>query len=182
MSVVENICSCILVLCKACASFCHTHSLFVWWLCVQVMLQKFLRVAGDMVSPPMYVPYVDMLAALANTSTNSQCCFAWLRSSGPTWRVSLEHIFSSIRQYFVSLKHDSSASAGMDSRSVLSAASHRHSITEEELNGLVAVLKLIEQLVDMVREEDGTVCGSLFLINSVQEGGGNQIVHTRNSV
>ena len=111
------------------------------------MLQKFLRIAGDSVTSPMYVPYVEMLTALANTSTNSQCCFALLRTSGPAWRVSLEHIFSSIRQYFLSMKHDASAAGGNAENR---PSSHRLNITEEELNGLVAVLKLTEQLVEMV--------------------------------
>ncbi|XP_065186434.1 nuclear pore complex protein Nup205-like [Sycon ciliatum] len=112
-----------------------------------VMLQKFLRVAGDMISAPMYVAYVQMLTSLANTPTNSQCCFVLLRSSGPTWRVSLEHIFGSIRQYFVSLKQDGSSGGSVEGRSSRSTSGLRQNITGGELAGLVSVLRLVEQLV-----------------------------------
>ena len=115
------------------------------------MLQKFLRVAGDMISAPMYVAYVQMLTSLANTPTNSQCCFVLLRSSGPTWRVSLEHIFGSIRQYFVSLKQDGSSGGSVEGRSSRSTSGLRQNITGGELAGLVSVLRLVEQLVLQVR-------------------------------
>ena len=71
----------------------------------QVSLNKFLRLAGDLLPPPLFVPYLEMLSGLANSPEAAHHCFNLLKSTanGP---VSWDHFFGSIKQYYMDLRQD----------------------------------------------------------------------------
>ena len=73
---------------------------------LQVSLNKFLRLAGDLLPPPLFVPYMEMLTGLANSPQAAHHCFNLLKSAanGP---VSWDHFFGSIKQYYLDLRQDS---------------------------------------------------------------------------
>jgi len=41
-----------------------------------------VRLAGDLLLPPLYVPYINMLAGLANGPRSAHHCFILLRGNG----------------------------------------------------------------------------------------------------
>ena len=72
------------------------------------MLNKFIRLAGDILLQPLYVPYVDMLTALSNNEQAASYCFRLLSSNGGmkgACSLSWDHFFMSIKQYYLSLRH-----------------------------------------------------------------------------
>ena len=75
----------------------------------QVMLNKFVRLAGDILLQPLYVPYINMLASLSTSETAALFCFRLLASDGNvshinSCAVTWDHFFSSIKQYYLSLR------------------------------------------------------------------------------
>ena len=48
----------------------------------QVSLYKFVRLAGDLLSPPLYLPYIRMLTGLANGPQCAHHCFNLLKTNG----------------------------------------------------------------------------------------------------
>ena len=50
--------------------------------CLQINLYKFVRLAGDLLTPPLFVPYVDMLTGLANGPQSAHHCFNLLKTNG----------------------------------------------------------------------------------------------------
>ena len=47
----------------------------------QVALYKFVRLAGDLLMPSLYVPYINMLAGLADTPRAAVHCFSLLKQN-----------------------------------------------------------------------------------------------------
>jgi nuclear pore complex protein Nup205 len=47
-------------------------------------LYKFVRMAGDLLPPPLYIPYINMLAGLANGPQAAHHCYNLLKSNGLT--------------------------------------------------------------------------------------------------
>ena len=73
------------------------------------MLNKFVRLAGDILLQPLYVPYINMLASLSTSETAALFCFRLLASDGNvshinSCAVTWDHFFSSIKQYYLSLR------------------------------------------------------------------------------
>lgn len=48
----------------------------------QISLFKFVRLAGDMLLPPLYIPYISMLTGLANGTQCAHQCFNLLKMNG----------------------------------------------------------------------------------------------------
>lgn len=71
----------------------------------QVSLNKFVRLAGDLLPAPLFVPYMEMLSGLANSPQAAHHCFNLLKSTanGP---LSWDHFFASIKQYYMDLRQD----------------------------------------------------------------------------
>ena len=71
----------------------------------KVSLNKFVRLAGDLLPPPLFVPYMEMLSGLANSPQAAHHCFNLLKSTanGP---LSWDHFFASIKQYYMDLRQD----------------------------------------------------------------------------
>ena len=48
----------------------------------QVSLFKFVRMAGDLLPPSLFIPYINMLRGLANGPESAHQCFNFLKSNG----------------------------------------------------------------------------------------------------
>ena len=65
----------------------------------QVALYKFVRLAGDLLMPNLFVPYVTMLTGLADSPAAAPYCFNLLKLNGNgSSNVSLDHFFQSLQQ------------------------------------------------------------------------------------
>lgn len=49
---------------------------------LQMALFKFVRMAGDLLPPSLYVPYLEMLRGLSNGKQSASCCFNLLKMNG----------------------------------------------------------------------------------------------------
>ncbi|XP_063402892.1 nuclear pore complex protein Nup205-like [Mytilus trossulus] len=114
----------------------------------QVSLNKFVRLAGDLLPPSLYVPYINMLTGLASNTQSALHCFELLKanglaSGGPSSSVSWNHIFVSLNQYYSSLRRETPTSSEVSQR-----APHIRGITLKELEGLVSVLRLANVIAE----------------------------------
>ncbi|XP_075548695.1 nuclear pore complex protein Nup205 [Dermacentor variabilis] len=105
-------------------------------------LAKFVRLAGDLLQAPLFVPYVSALSSLARSRTSAQHCFQLLKSNGhlagSQWSpVSWEHFLGSMRKYFNCLHPEGPPEQYRAAQPV----------TALELRALVAMLKLMETVV-----------------------------------
>lgn len=105
-------------------------------------LAKFVRLAGDLLQAPLFVPYVSALSSLARSRTSAQHCFQLLKSNGhlagSQWSpVSWDHFLGSMRKYFNCL-HPEGPPEQYRATQPVSAL---------ELRALVAMLKLLETVV-----------------------------------
>ena len=77
----------------------------IFSLLFQVSLYKFVRLAGDLLPAPLFVPYIEMLCGLSNSPQAAHHCFNLLRSTanGP---LSWDHFFASVKQYYMDLRQD----------------------------------------------------------------------------
>ena len=113
----------------------------------QVALYKFVRLAGDLLMPSLYVPYISMLAGLADTPQAAVHCFSLLKQNGAgSSSVSLDHFFSSLSQYFSNLGQFGQTSARPDMTIYRSSAPHTRGISPAEITGLSSVLDLVTVL------------------------------------
>ncbi|CAG2238144.1 NUP192 [Mytilus edulis] len=114
----------------------------------QVSLNKFIRLAGDLLPPSLYVPYINMLTGLASNTQSALHCFELLKanglaSGGPSSSVSWNHIFVSLNQYYSSLRRETPTSSEVSQR-----APHIRGITLKELEGLISVLRLANVIAE----------------------------------
>ncbi|XP_052809828.1 nuclear pore complex protein Nup205-like [Mya arenaria] len=111
----------------------------------QVALYKFVRMAGDLLPAALYVPYVKMLTGLASTPKSAEHCYNLLKMNGSTSStVSWDHIFTSLNQYYNSLRRESPHSGDQS----MSYRMHSRVITRQELDGLLAVLELTRRVCE----------------------------------
>ncbi|CAH1799487.1 unnamed protein product [Owenia fusiformis] len=113
----------------------------------QISLFKFVRLAGDLLPPSLYIPYIEMLTGLANGPQCAHHCFNLLKTSGMNAggqlsTVSWDHFFMSMNQYYTTLRQEA------PSQSDMSHVYHHHmrGITPQELEGLVKVLGLTRMI------------------------------------
>ena len=62
--------------------------------------------AGDLLPPPLYVPYVDLLAALASSPATAPHCYSLLSAAGGGSPLGVTQLFSSLHQYYNRLMHE----------------------------------------------------------------------------
>lgn len=115
----------------------------------QISLFKFVRLAGDLLLPPMFVPYIYMLTGLANGTQSAHQCFNLLKMNGASTAgsqlstVSWDHFFMSLNQYFINLRQEAPPTA----ERIQAYHYYRCGITPQEVDGLRAVLQLITLVV-----------------------------------
>ena len=105
-------------------------------------LYKFIRLAGDLLPPSLYIAYASMLCGLANGKRAAHQAFTLLKqnsSGGGGSLISWEHFFASLHRYFNSLRQESLP---------VPDTIYRHKpltkgITPQEVQGLQVVLKLM---------------------------------------
>ncbi|KAL4232887.1 hypothetical protein ACF0H5_007574 [Mactra antiquata] len=111
----------------------------------QVALYKFVRMSGDLLPSSLYVPYIKMLTGLSSSSQSAQHCYNLLKMNGSTSStVSWDHIFSSLNQYYNSLRRETAQTADQSTSYRL----HSRVITPQELDGLITVLQLVRTVSD----------------------------------
>ncbi|GIY47224.1 nuclear pore complex protein Nup205 [Caerostris extrusa] len=76
----------------------------------QIALYKFIRVAGDLLPPPLFVPYHQMLTSLSNSPSCAHNCFTMLkmnnRNGSQASIVSWDHFFATLHRYYTSLHEE----------------------------------------------------------------------------
>uniref|UniRef100_A0A1E1X6K7 Putative nuclear pore complex protein n=1 Tax=Amblyomma aureolatum TaxID=187763 RepID=A0A1E1X6K7_9ACAR len=129
-------------------------------------LSKFVRLAGDVLPPPLFVPYVSALSSLARTPIGAQNCFLLLKSNGKLagaqWSpVSWDHFFGSLHDYYNCLRQEGS-----------SEHYRTRTVSPLELRALVAMLKLLETVVHHADPEQAphTNLARLALADHPQHG------------
>ncbi|GIY52226.1 nuclear pore complex protein Nup205 [Caerostris darwini] len=115
----------------------------------QIALYKFIRVAGDLLPPPLFVPYHQMLTSLSNSPSCAHNCFTMLkmnnRNGSQASIVSWDHFFATLHRYYTSLHEEVPPS--LDRQYSFPQRMHLKGITPQEVQGLIAVLQLIAQVV-----------------------------------
>ncbi|XP_067951509.1 nuclear pore complex protein Nup205-like [Watersipora subatra] len=118
----------------------------------QISLHKFLRLAGELVPPPLFVTYLGMLTGLSSSCSGAINCYNILKANGDQASlVSWDHVFASLNQYFTTLRQDVS-SKELEGAHLSSRAPIIRDITEQELSGLIAVCKLITMVAEKSTE------------------------------
>ncbi|XP_054717049.1 nuclear pore complex protein Nup205-like [Uloborus diversus] len=117
----------------------------------QIALFKFIRIAGDLLPPPLFVPYHQMLTSLSNSAVCAHSCFSMLKMNGKNGSqssiVSWDHFFATLHRYYSSL-HEEVPSV-LDMRYAYPQRMHSKGITPQEVQGLIAVLQLIAKVVQL---------------------------------
>ena len=114
----------------------------------QISLYKFLRLAGDLLMPSLYTPYIQMLASLSKNNQASLHCFNLLKLNGMGSggnAISWDHFFSSLHQYFVNLRQEVQVAT---SDTIYRLRSMTKGISPAEISGLAAVLRLVTVVSD----------------------------------
>ncbi|GFS19080.1 nuclear pore complex protein Nup205-like, partial [Elysia marginata] len=127
----------------------------------QISLFKFVRVSGDLLAAPLFLPYIQMLRGLATGPHCAYHCFSLLRvNGGQANPVSWDHIFSSMHQYFTSLRQEAYGAGDAQSSSSMYRSSSGRSMTPQELEAVCACLKLTRHIA-----EQSDTCRSAFCEN-----------------
>ncbi|KAJ3662888.1 hypothetical protein Zmor_007206 [Zophobas morio] len=110
-----------------------------------VSLFKFVRLAGDMLPPTLFVPYLTMLSSLSTCPQAARHCFNMLKQVGPqlTSTLSWDHFFSSFAQYYNNLRQELPPVTDTVYRNT-----YLKGVSPQELEGLHAVLLLIRTIAD----------------------------------
>ena len=108
-------------------------------------LYKFIRLAGDLLPPSLYIAYANMLCGLANGKRSAHQAFTLLKqnSSAQGSLISWEHFFASLHRYFNNLRQETLP---------VPDTIYRHKpltkgITPQEVYGLQSVLRLTRTVV-----------------------------------
>ncbi|XP_037087802.1 nuclear pore complex protein Nup205-like [Pollicipes pollicipes] len=107
----------------------------------QPSLHKFVRLAGDLLPPPLFVPYVELLAALASSPATAPHCFSLLTAAGTPPPLNLAHFFSSLHQYYNSLMREAPSMSRVETYASATPASK--GLTARQLKDMVAMLRLV---------------------------------------
>ncbi|KAK6985388.1 nuclear pore complex protein Nup205 [Biomphalaria glabrata] len=125
----------------------------------QIALFKFVRVSGDLLPAPLYLPYIHMLTGLATGPQCAHHCFNLLRvNGGQANPVSWDHIFGSLHQYYTSLRQE--VFAKTDIVGVPHRLASPRCMTPQELEAVCAVLKLTKHIANL-----NETCRSAFCEN-----------------
>ncbi|KAG8189490.1 hypothetical protein JTE90_018142 [Oedothorax gibbosus] len=116
----------------------------------QIALYKFVRIAGDLLPPPLFVPYHQMLTSLSNSPSCAHNCFSLLKLNGRNGTqgsiVSWDHFFATLHRYYSSLHEEMPPSLDRQ-YNYPPQRMHTKGITPQEVKGLIAVLQLIAKVV-----------------------------------
>nr|CAD7264264.1 unnamed protein product [Timema shepardi] len=100
-----------------------------------VVLFKFVRMAGEMLPPTLFVPYLKMLRSIASSPQCSRYAFNMLKENSSN-NLSWDHFFSSLERYYNNLRQELPPSTD----TVYRHRVYPRGITPQEIQGLQAVL------------------------------------------
>lgn len=111
-----------------------------------VSLFKFVRLAGDMMPPNLFVPYINMLSSLSSCPKSALYCFNLLKqnSAAHITMISWDHFFATFNRYMSNLRQETPPVTD----TVYRHKNFHRGITQSELQGLHAVLGLIKTVAD----------------------------------
>ena len=113
----------------------------------QIALYKFVRLAGDLLMPSLFVPYVTMLTGLADSPASAPHCFKLLKlNSSSSSNVCLDHFFQSLGQYHANLQQQGRQGGGEST--IYRSQPLTRGISPQEVAGLTAVLELSTVLAE----------------------------------
>lgn len=105
-----------------------------------VSLFKFIRLAGELLPPNLFVPYIKMLAGLSSCQQSARNTFNLLKQgpgvSGST-TLSWDHFFESLNRYHLTLRQEQHPTTDTVYRVL------NRSISPQEIAGLQAVLTVV---------------------------------------
>ncbi|XP_052893264.1 nuclear pore complex protein Nup205 [Anopheles moucheti] len=108
-----------------------------------VCLFKFIRLAGELLPPTLFIPYLKMLAGLSCNLQAARSAFNLLKQgsaySGSS-TVSWDHFFNSLSEYYFNLRQEQNP----QSETVYRNRMICRSISPQELLGLQAVLQVVQ--------------------------------------
>ena len=113
-------------------------------------LNKFVRLAGDLLPPPLFVPYMEMLSGLANSPQAAHHCFNLLKSTanGP---LSWDHFFASIKQYYMDLRQDGARTGKIGKCFRVPLTSQIFFLLKNLLVSLISSAKKLSRLIESLR-------------------------------
>uniref|UniRef100_A0AAG5DJ40 Nuclear pore complex protein Nup205 n=1 Tax=Anopheles atroparvus TaxID=41427 RepID=A0AAG5DJ40_ANOAO len=108
-----------------------------------VCLFKFIRLAGELLPPTLFVPYLKMLAGLSCNAQSARSAFNLLKQgsaySGSS-TISWDHFFNSLTAYYQNLRQEQNP----HSETVYRNRMISKSISPQEILGLQAVLQVVQ--------------------------------------
>ena len=116
-----------------------------------------MRLASDLLPAPLFAPYVNMLRGLASSPAASHHCYNFLKTNGISAGgaaapnaaiISWDHFFTSMKQYYLGMRQDAAVAIGGGGAPIHSLIPAN--ISAQEVEGLQAVLQLLEQIVKEV--------------------------------
>lgn len=112
-----------------------------------VCLFKFIRLAGELLPPTLFVPYFKMLAGLASNPEAARSAFNLLKQgsgSTETATVSWDHFFASFSKYYASLRQEQNPT----SDTVYRLRTLNCQISAQEIAGLQSVLEVVTKVAE----------------------------------
>lgn len=139
----------------------------------QISLYKFVRyfLSGDTLIGCLYIAYVNMLTGLCTGEESAQHCFLLLQSNahfydshGP--KISWNHIIFAFEKYYDSFRMDQNIPQQSSTFQYQNPTipintqlrSHNKGITQQELQGLISVTKLVTQIAFYNEKARITLC------------------------
>ncbi|CAH1968892.1 unnamed protein product [Acanthoscelides obtectus] len=112
-----------------------------------VSLFKFIRLAGDVLPPTLFVPYIKMLSGLSSSQQTARHCFNMLKQVGTqiSENLSWDHFFMSFSQYYNNLRTETPLQTDTVYRN--RPAFHK-GVSPQEIEGLHTVLLLIRTVAE----------------------------------
>lgn len=112
-----------------------------------VSLFKFIRLAGDVLPPTLFVPYLKMLKGLSSNPQAARYCFNMLKQANVEFNsaITWDHFFMSFAQYYTNLHQEvPSVTDTMYRRRNI----FHKGITPQEIEGMHAVLAVIRTVAE----------------------------------
>ncbi|XP_055523518.1 nuclear pore complex protein Nup205 [Wyeomyia smithii] len=113
-----------------------------------VCLFKFIRLAGELLPPILFIPYLKMLAGLSSSSQSARNAFNLLKqgggASGASATISWDHFFNSLFRYYQNLRQEQNPG----SETVYRNRALSRNINPQEIAGLQAVLQVIRAVAN----------------------------------
>uniref|UniRef100_A0A8D8J666 Nuclear pore complex protein Nup205 n=1 Tax=Culex pipiens TaxID=7175 RepID=A0A8D8J666_CULPI len=110
-----------------------------------VCLFKFIRLAGELLPPILFIPYLKMLAGLSSSPQSARNAFNLLKQGsgggigGAAATISWDHFFNSLFRYYQNLRQEQNPG----SETVYRSRALSRNINPQEIAGLQAVLLVI---------------------------------------